>query len=60
MATLIKLTKTDGTTKGGYHWDVGTTHSLPAKDNPQLCPARHCTAGTGRIGRSLQINCTLL
>lgn len=37
MATLIKLTKTDGTTKGGYHWDVGTTHSLPAVDNPQLC-----------------------
>ena len=34
---LIKLTKTDGTTKGGYHWAVGTTHSLPAKDNPQLC-----------------------
>ena len=37
MATLIKLTKTDGTTQGGYHWDVGTTHSLPPKDNPQLC-----------------------
>ena len=37
MATLIKLTKTNGTTKGGYHWAVGTTHSLPAKDNPQLC-----------------------
>ena len=37
MAKLYKLTKTNGTTKGGMLWGEGVTNSLPVKDNPELC-----------------------
>ena len=37
MTKLYKLTKTDGTTKGGMAWGEGVINSLPTKDNPKLC-----------------------
>jgi hypothetical protein len=34
---LYKLTDSEGYTRNNTHWDVGVTHSLEVKLNPQLC-----------------------